>query len=113
MKATAAVLVVVILLVSRNVAAQCTPGSLPAGFQLFNYGRTWNAWSKEVRSIFLRGFVEGQSKTYMTLEKDLPEERREPLKRQTFMFYDSNVLRNVMTSLYSDPANTYIAYGSM
>src|SRR5262249_61232308 len=79
----------------------------------FNYGRTWDAWSNEVRSIFLRGFVEGQSKTYMTLEKDLPEERREPLKRQTFMFYDSNVLRNVMTSLYSDPANTYIAYGSM
>ena len=87
--------------------------SPPSGQELFNFGRQWNAWSNGSRSIYLDGFVEGQSDTYLLLEKDLPKERREPLKLETFTFYDSDALRDVMTSLYSDPANTYIRYGPM
>ena len=82
-------------------------------YELVNYGREWNAWSNGSRSIYLEGFVDGQSHTYLLLQNDLPAERREPLRLQTFTFYESSALRDVMTSLYSDPANTYVSYDSM
>ncbi len=81
--------------------------------ELVNYGREWNAWSNVSRSIYLEGFVDGQSSTYIALYSDLPSERREPLRLQTFTFYKTDALRDVMTSLYSDPANIYIRYDSM
>jgi hypothetical protein len=40
-------------------------------------------------------------------------ERRDRLRKETFTFYDTSALLDVMTSLYADPANTYIAYTSM
>jgi hypothetical protein len=87
--------------------------NISAQDELFNYGREWNAWSNVSRSIYLQGFVDGQSNTYLALLNDLPAERREPLRIQTFTFYDSAAIRDVMTNLYSDPANTYIRYDSM
>jgi hypothetical protein len=87
--------------------------SPPNGQALFNFGHQWNAWSNSSRSIYLEGFVDGQSNTYLLLQNDLPKERREPHRQQTFAFFDSDALRDVMTSLYSDPANTYIRYDSM
>jgi hypothetical protein len=89
------------------------PGALPPGFELIYYGRQWNTWSNTDRSIYLIGFVDGQSRTYNSLLYDLPAERREPLRLKTFTFYRNGALLDVMTSLYSDPANTYIALGSM
>lgn len=85
----------------------------PSGQELVNYGRRWNAWSGESRSIYLEGFVDGQSHTYLLLTNDLPKDRRESLRMQTFTFYDGSAIRDVMTSLYSDPANTYITFDSM
>lgn len=81
--------------------------------ELFNYGRQWNTWSNLSRSVYLQGFVDGQSNTYRVLSNDLPAARREPLRLQTFTFYDADALRDVMTNLYSDPSNTYIRYDSM
>jgi len=81
--------------------------------ELFNYGREWNTWSNVSRSIYLAGFVDGQSNTYLAVLNDLPPERREALRLQTFTFYESDSLREVMTSLYSDPANTYIRHDAM
>jgi hypothetical protein len=40
-------------------------------------------------------------------------ERRERLRLKTFTFYKNSALLDVMTSLYSDPANTYIGYAYM
>jgi len=103
------------IVTSRSITAQNEPGPCTprTGYELVNYGREWNAWSNGSRSIYLEGFVDGQSHTYLLLQNDLPTERREPLRLQTFTFYESGALRDVMTSLYSDPANTYIAYDSM
>jgi hypothetical protein len=81
--------------------------------ELFNYGRQWNVWSDTARLTYLEGFVDGQSSTYATVEADLPASRREAIKIQTFTFYASSSLRDVMTSIYSDPANTYIRYDSV
>ncbi len=81
--------------------------------ELFNYGRQWNAWSNVSRSIYLQGFVDGQSNTYSVLSNDLPPERREALRLQTFTFYSADAIRDVMTNLYSDPANTFIRSNSV
>jgi len=79
----------------------------------FNYGRRWNAWSPLDRSIYLEGFRDGQSHTYFAVADDLPPARREPLKIATFTMYDTEALGNVMTSLYADPANTYVQADDM
>ncbi len=91
---------------------------MPTGFgqrekDLFNYGQEWNTWSNGSRYIYLEGFVDGQSSTYVAVLGDLPPDRREPLRLQTFMFYGATALRDVMTSLYADPANTFIRYDAM
>ena len=80
---------------------------------LFNYGQEWNTWSNGSRYVYLEGFVDGQSNTYAAVLGDLPQERREPLRLQLFTFYGAQALRDVMTSLYADPANTFIRYDSM
>jgi hypothetical protein len=81
--------------------------------ELYNFGRRWNMLSNLSRSIYLDGFIDGQSSTYSAVLSDLPPNRREPLRLQTFTFYESDALRDVMTSLYGDPANTYIRHDSM
>ena len=80
---------------------------------LFNYGLEWKAWSDGSRSIYLDGFVDGQSNTYLAVLNDLPQERREALRLETFTFYDRDSIRDVMTNLYADPANTYITHNAI
>jgi hypothetical protein len=109
-------MILVAFVATGHVWAQqggCMPGALPRGFELINYGRQWNAWTNRDRSIYLRGFIDGQSHTYTSLENDLPAERREHLRLKTFTFYQTSALLDVMTSLYTDPANTYIGHASM
>ncbi|HWP36684.1 MAG TPA: hypothetical protein VNL18_03930 [Gemmatimonadales bacterium] len=86
---------------------------LNAQEELFNFGRQWNGWSSSFRSIYLDGFIDGQSSTYFALEGDLPSERREALRQKTFTFYGVDAIRDVMTDLYADPANAFIRYDAM
>lgn len=78
-----------------------------------NYGREWSGWSTAMREIYVYAFIEGQSNTYLELFNDVPADRREPLARKTFLYYDVDALAVVMTDLYRDPANTYIRYSAM
>jgi hypothetical protein len=91
----------------------CTPGGMGNGYELLDQGRQWNSWSKLDRLIYLEGFVDGQSNTFLILSQDLPVDRQKPLTQRTFTFYKKAALADVMTSLYSDPANTYVALTSM
>lgn len=99
----------VLLLLAFTAGAQ----SVLAQNVLVNYGAQWSSWSSPSRSIWTQGFVDGQSSTYLALLTDLPEARRDALRLKTFTFYDSDALRDVMTSLYADPANTYIRFDAM
>jgi hypothetical protein len=81
--------------------------------QLFNYGKQWKSWPEISRLTYLMGFVNGQDSAYWALRGDVPPERREPLRLKTYTFYDDDALRDVMTNLYAEPANTYIRYSSM
>jgi hypothetical protein len=105
-----------ILLIIGTVStahSACMPGELPPGLELINYGHQWNMWSNRDRLVYLSGFVDGQNHTVTSLEDALPAESRERLVRNTFTLYRTNTLLDVMTSLYADPANTFITHASM
>jgi hypothetical protein len=78
-----------------------------------NYGRAWNSLFDPVRLVYVQAFMEGQASTYSAVFNDLPLTSRERLRKATFLFYEPAVLRDVMTDLYKDPANTYIRFDLM
>ena len=74
----------------------------------FDYGKQWKSWNEAARSAYIIGFVAGQDSTFVAVRQDLPPKLREPLRLKTSTLYDENAIRDAMTSLYDDPANTYI-----
>jgi hypothetical protein len=112
-----AILIGAILLIIGAVStahSACMPGKdIPPGFELFNYGQQWNMWSDRDRLVYLSGFVDGQNHTVVSLRDALPADSRERLWRETFVRYPQDTLADVMTSLYADPANTFITHASM
>ena len=99
------VLVTCIFLASSGTAQQ--------DLVLVNYGQRWNGWSADRHWVYLEGFIDGQSGTFFRLSKEIPPERVQPLREESFVVYDVGVLADVITSLYADPANTYINFESM
>lgn len=85
----------------------------PEGMRPYNYGAEWIAWSDEVRDIYIIGFNEGTRHTYREAEFHLPVDARDTVLAQIAMVYQIAQLRDVMTNLYRDPANTFINYGAM
>jgi hypothetical protein len=78
-----------------------------------NFGLWWNSSTDANRLIYLGGFMDGQASTYQALVNSLAPNSRERLRKETFLFYDLPVLRDVMTDLYKDPANTYVGIAFM
>lgn len=79
----------------------------------FNYGRLWKSWSDSVRSVYLEGFIDGHSDTFFKMSFSIPADKREQLKKATFTFYEDDVLRDVISDLYKDPANSFITFSAM
>ena len=109
------ILLALFVLSVATVTAQDEPGLCTprAERELVNFGQIWKSWTDSVRSIYLEGFVDGQSHTYLLLQGDVPAARREPLRLMTFTFYGGAAIRDVMTSLYADPANTFVEFEDM
>src|SRR5205823_6846189 len=78
-----------------------------------NFGEAWKSWPNDVRVVYLQGFMDGQSETHLAYFNVLPPKSREALARRTFLRYDLPILRDVITDLYRDPANTYIRLAVM
>ena len=98
----------------------------------YNYGKIWNSWSDYTRSIYIMGLKDGLQKhiTFSFLTRLMMEERdifnkclrdTEVVKTEMagnkilwdFIMFDDEAIRNVMTDLYKDPANTYISFYDM
>jgi hypothetical protein len=97
-----------------------------------NYGKMWNSWSDYMRNIYIMGLKDGLQKQ-ITLpfiaqliieEKDVFDKYlkdSEVVKTEEkgnrilwdFIMFDDEAIRNVMTDLYKDPANTYISFYDM
>jgi hypothetical protein len=102
--------IAVLALAPAIASAQNDP---PPNYDLVNYGREWKSLSDASRSLYLEGFMDGFSATYRAVFNDLSGERRESLRLETAVLFERDAIRDVMKSLYSDPANTYIRYNSM
>ena len=98
----------------------------------FNCGKIWNSWSNYTRSIYILGLKDGlQDQIYFSFirriiieEKDVFDKylkdseviKTEEARNKTlsgFIKFDDEAIRNVMTDLYKDPANTYISFYDM
>lgn len=98
----------------------------------YNYGKIWNSWSDYMRSIYIMGLKDGlQNQIYFSFidrliieEKDVFNKflkdsevvKTEKAGKNTlwdFIMFDDEAIRNVMTDLCKDPANTYISFYDM
>ena len=106
-------LFLIVGLVSLHRISAQDVAPVPTGYELVNYGQGWNSLPNASKDWFIEGMVEGYNKTYWTLINFVPSQMRKEFEKKIYLFYDTDVLREVMTKLYADPANTYISYGAM
>jgi hypothetical protein len=107
MKRTIAAAVLSTLLALTFPAYACT--TMP-GFEPINSARLWKSWNSFERAVYLSGFADGSQLVVYTYE---PIDERSQTAKAAALRYDFSQIREVMTSLYSDPANAYIALGAM
>ena len=98
----------------------------------YNYGKIWNSWSDYTRSIYIMGLKDGlqnqicfsfiyrliieEKDVFDKFLKDSEVVKTEEARNKTlwgFINFDDEAIRNVMTDLYKDPANTYISFYDM
>jgi hypothetical protein len=87
--------------------------------ELTNYRDYWKNWTDDTRTAYLSGYVDGSLDAFV---RCFPAERFEGIdsiatKTIFWATYDSimfkfelNIIRDVMTSLYNDPANSFIPF---
>ena len=86
----------------------------------YNYADVWNGWDNYTRYVYLWGFLDGGDATYGIAgeywinegdwfkEPELPKVKI--VREKTHLFFDLKVIREVITELYKDPANSYITF---
>ena len=98
----------------------------------YNYGKIWNSWSDYMRSIYIMGLKDGLQKQitlpfiaqlkieetdvfdkYLKDSEVVKTEEKGNRILWDFIMFDDEAIRNVMTDLYKDPANTYISFYDM
>ena len=86
--------------------------------QPYNYAKLWNSMNSFSRHIYIKGVVDGISEAYFfTISNVAPDKfakTPEPLevkkvREKLFVRYTQDQIPDVITSLYSDPANSYIS----
>lgn len=78
-------------------------------------GAEWLAISSATRMWWVEGFTDGQSHSFLAWEAETKPSaaKREEMRQQLFPMYGPDVLADVMTSIYEDPANTFISRTAM
>ena len=99
--------------VAVTVGAQNAPTLCQQSPHKFNFGVRWRTWTDTARLAYVDGLRDGTSGTYLVVTNDLSATRREAVRTQVFTFFPERELVDVMTDLYSDPANVFIRSGEM
>jgi hypothetical protein len=100
--------------------------------QLFCFGYTyademqdcskiWNSWGKDGQKVYLWGYRDGLGEVMTALmveivnnmAEKIPNNFYENIRVKTATLYDDDKLIEVITSLYKDPANSYILFSDM
>ena len=85
----------------------------PTKQEPIDFRDVWSSWSPDMRHAFVDGFVEGGSRAYLECFNHLSEVARQTVAKHTFVKYHSDILSDVVTNLYKDPANSFVTYGAM
>ena len=90
------------------------------GSEQYNYANTWQSWTVYDRYVYLWGFQEGSNTAYLaaadnwlppgTLFQKPEAKEVKKVRESTFLFFDLKTIRDVVTDLYNDPANSYIPF---
>jgi hypothetical protein len=81
------------------------------GFEPINSGKPWKSWPSSDRLSYLLGFQDGSS--HVVFQLGPIDENTKKTAQKTALRYDLTQIRDVMTRLYSDPANAYIGVSAM
>lgn len=86
----------------------------------YNYADVWNKWDAYTRYVFLWGFQDGSNSTYIIAgdkwlkegdwfkEPELPKVKA--VREKTALFFDLEIIRDVITDLYKEPTNSFIPF---
>ena len=103
----AAILTAILLLTSPACACIDLSMTIP-GAEPINSARLWKGWNSSDRLLYLWGFRDGLSQVAIHLLETPNETTRAAALR-----YELSQISEVITNLYSDPANAYIRLGAM
>lgn len=86
--------------------------------EMLDYGAIWKGWRGGGQNAYLWGFIHGGTKVMLPLLDEIvsakerghkiPNDFYENIRIKTSTLFDEKKLRDVMTNLYKDPANSYI-----
>lgn len=93
-------------------------GSAQAEEGRYKYGEVWNSWTDSHRSAYLWGLRDGTKigvTEFMVFDGSTTKEKFDSFLRESLVhnFPDINVVRNLMTEFYEDPANVYLDFGAI
>jgi hypothetical protein len=88
-----------------------------------DYGKIWKAWGKGGQRAYLWGFIDGGGYAMRTVLDEIfasdkrggkvPKPFYENIRVKTATLYDESKMIDIITSLYKDPANSYIWFQDM
>jgi hypothetical protein len=104
--------------------ALLSPSAGSASFEPISFGEIWKDWKDVSRDAYLWGFTDGAWTAHFaaaeawlgSLDAALKEPNSTKAKKATEKFlleFPLRAIRDVMTSLYADPANQYIPFEVM
>jgi hypothetical protein len=89
----------------------------------YNYADTWKNWNDYTRYVFLWGFQVGGSAVHVEALNnwiaqdewltDRPSPRVEKVRNKVALFFDLEIIRDVIKELYKDPSNSFIPFSKM
>lgn len=88
-----------------------------------DYGKIWATWGKEGHTAYIGGFNHGKNHALLIVGNEIfnsnnrgdkvPETFYENIRVNIETLYDTNKIIDVITNLYKDPANSYIAFNNI
>lgn len=97
--------------------------SISVASEPFDYSRIWKDWGREGQDAYIWGVMDGSGKAMITLimekssadkaHKKYLEGLYERIRLNSAIMHNETKLIEVMSSLYRDPANSYVSMQDM
>jgi hypothetical protein len=91
--------------------------------EIQDYANIWRTWGKDGQAAYIWGFIDGGGHAMQTVMGEIiasdkrsgkiPKQFYENIRIKTATLYDENKIIDIISSLYKDPANSYIWFQDM